>query len=227
MSRRPLAFVMVFVGVLACTLTALAQDRPPVSPGVGNAVLLATNSIQLDRDVNVVSGDVIVNNAASGAVLGEAELSLDSNARTAAGFRIAADTIDLDHGAFVGGDAHYNQLLNDRGTIDGLQVTPLALPVYGSLPSPLQRSHGTNNVVVPTGATVELEVDGENPFGSLTVGRNATVIFTGGGYAFSSITVDRNSSLLFAGESTVVVNGRMAIARNSAIGPAAGSGLTA
>lgn len=225
MSRRPLAFVMVFVGVLACT--ALAQDRPPVSPGVGNAVLLATNSIQLDRDVNVLSGDVIVNDAASGGVLGEAELSLDSNARTAAGFRIAADTIDLDHDAFVGGDAHYNQLLNDRGTIAGLQVTPLALPVYGSLPSALHRSHGTVNVVVPNNGTVQLEVDGDNPFGSLTVGRNATVIFTGGGYAFSSITVDRNSSLLFAGASTVVVNGRMAIARNSVIGPAAGSGLTA
>lgn len=222
MRLRPLALLSILVGILACALSGLAQDRPPVSPGVGNAVLLATNSIQLDRDVVVETGDVIVNAASPGPVLGEHELSIDSNARTAAGFRIAANGIDLDHGAFIGGDAHFNVLSNDRGTIAGQQFTPLALPVYGSLPPPLQRSSGFTNVVVADHTTVELD---EDAYGSLTVGRNATVIFTGGGYSFTSISTVINTSLLFSGASTVVVNGQMSIGRDSTVGPAAGSGL--
>src|SRR5207237_816431 len=71
-SRRFIAMrhrsLFLFVA-LFCAPMVFAQ-RPPISAGVGNAVLLATNSIQIDRDSVVLSGDVIVNNAASGPVLG-------------------------------------------------------------------------------------------------------------------------------------------------------------
>src|SRR5205823_124829 len=52
---------------LLCTSFVFAQHSQ-LSPGVGNAVLLATNSIQMDRDTAVLSGDVIVNNLTIGAV---------------------------------------------------------------------------------------------------------------------------------------------------------------
>src|SRR5436189_506219 len=103
--------------VLACTSFVFAQRSQP-SPGVGNAVLLATNSIQLDRDTSVLSGDVIVNNATVGAVLGERALSLDKNAITPAGYKLAATSVDLDQGALAGGDVYYNTLTND-GSIAG------------------------------------------------------------------------------------------------------------
>jgi len=83
--KRVLCLIAAFVFIPA----AFAQ-RPQPSPGVGNAVLLGTNSIQLDRDCVVVSGDVIVNDATVGAVLGEKALSLDRDVTTPAGAKVAA-----------------------------------------------------------------------------------------------------------------------------------------
>ncbi len=204
---------------------AQAQDdpRPTVSPGVGNAVLLAKNSIALDRGVIVSSGDVIVNNAANGPVYGEAALSLDRNATTPAGYKVAARSIDLNRDARVGGDAYYNTLSND-GTIAGAQFTPLALPVFSTLPPVVERVAGTSNLTVAAFGTLNLD---EGDYGSLIVGRNATVRFTGGGYTFSSISVDRESTLSFGAPSNVVVTGRIFLDRNTVVGPAASSGITA
>src|SRR5438874_11324452 len=106
MRHRALCFSLLLT--LVCTSFVSAQRSP--SPGVGNAVLLATNSIQVDRDAAVVSGDVIVNNATAGAVLGEAALSLDRNVTTPAGYKLAATSIDLDQGAVAAGDVYYNPL---------------------------------------------------------------------------------------------------------------------
>src|SRR5258706_70020 len=97
--KRSLFLLATFV----LGLSAFAQERPQVSPGVGNAVLLAKNSIQLDRDVVVVSGDVIANNATSGPFLGELALSLDRAVHTPAGYKLAATSVDLDQDAVAGG----------------------------------------------------------------------------------------------------------------------------
>src|SRR5258708_23640127 len=154
MKRVPLC--LFFFVIFVCAFTALGQRGSQPSPGVGNAVLLATNSIQLDRDTTIVSGDVIVNNAAAGPILGEKALSLDRGVTTPAGYKIAATSIDLDSGAIVHGDAYYNTLVN-QGSITGALFTPLALPVYASLPTVFVRSSGTGNVVVPDSGLVSLD----------------------------------------------------------------------
>src|SRR5258708_6647357 len=107
MTMRHRALVLSILATFVCAPFVFAQRSQP-SPGVGNAVLLATNSIQLDRDTSVLSGDVIVNNATVGPVLGERALSLDKNATTPAGYKLAATSVDLDLGASAGGDVYYN-----------------------------------------------------------------------------------------------------------------------
>src|SRR5437660_9727876 len=82
MKHRSLFLFATFV----CVSSIFAQQ---LSPGVGNAVLLATNSIQIDNATVIVSGDIIVNNATSGPVLGEKALSLDNGVRTPAGYKLA------------------------------------------------------------------------------------------------------------------------------------------
>jgi hypothetical protein len=57
------------------------------------------------RDSALLSGDVIVNNATAGPVLGEAALSLDRNLTTHAGFKHVATSIDLDQGAVASGNS--------------------------------------------------------------------------------------------------------------------------
>jgi len=216
--KRVFCLIAAFVFV-----TAAFAQRPQISPGVGNAVLLAHNSIQLDRDTVVVSGDVIVNDATTGPVLGEKALSLDRNVTTPAGYKVAATSIDLDQAAVVGGSAYYNTLVN-QGTIVGAQFTPLALPVYANLPPALIRVAGTDNVVVADFATVALD---EGSYGTVTVGRGATLRLNGGGYAFLSISMARDGNLLYAAPSDVVVTGGADFGNNVTIAPAAGSGLTA
>src|SRR5436190_245396 len=211
------------IGVLISAPLFADDPRPSVSPGVANAVLLAKNSIQLDQGVIVNSGDVIVNDNTSGAVYGEKALSLDKNARTPAGFKIAATSIDLDQGAVAGGNAYYNTLVN-QGTISGSQVTPLALPVFSSLPSTSVRPPGTDDVTVPINGTVDLA---EGAYRNLVVNRGGTVRFSGGGYAFASINADRDSQLRFLAPSDVVVTGRIAIGRNATVGPSPTAGITA
>ncbi len=207
---------------LLCAPFVLAQ-RPQISPGVGNAVPLARKRIQSDRDSVVLSGDVIVNNATAGPVLGEKALSLDSNVVTPAGYKLAATSIDLDAGATAGGDVYFNTLTNG-GSIHGAQITPLGLPVYASLPPVLVRPAGTQNVDVPDNGQLTLN---EGAYGNLTVGRSATLRLAGGGYAFASITVRRAGALLCAGPADVVVPGPPDFGPNSVVGPAGGAGLTA
>ncbi|HYR27705.1 MAG TPA: Ig-like domain-containing protein, partial [Thermoanaerobaculia bacterium] len=200
---------------------ALAQDRPTVSPGVGSTVLLATNSIQLDRDVTVVSCDVVVNTASAGPFYGEAQLSLDRGASTPAGFIAAANSIDLDNQASIGGNAFYNTLSN-AGSIGGTQSSPLALPVLASLPPVVDRQPGTLDVVVGDRTFRELE---EGSYRHLSIGRDATVRFTGSGYTFASISAARGATLVFYQAAHVTVGGRMSIGTGGTIGTVAGSGL--
>jgi len=219
MIRRSLGYVALVLSVTA----ALAQDRVPVSSGVGSTVLLATNSIQLDRDVTVVSGDVVVNSASAGPFYGEAQLSLDRAASTPAGFIAAANSIDLDNQASIGGNAYFNAL-SSSGSIGGTQNSPLVLPVLASLPPVVDRQPGTLDVVVGDRAFREIE---EGSYGHLSIGRDATVRFTGSGYTFASISAARGATLVFLQAAHVTVSGRLSLGTGGTIGTAAGSGLAA
>jgi hypothetical protein len=156
-------------------------------------------------------------------VLGEAALSLDRNATTPAGYKLAATSIDFDQGAVAGGDVYYNTLTND-GTIAGARFTPLALPVFATLPPAIIRPPGTNDVVVADNGTLTLA---EGAYGNLVVGRSATLRLSGGGYAFQSMTVGRGGVVRYAAPADLVVSGRIDFGSGSVVGPGSGSGLTA
>lgn len=218
MKHRSLFLFATFV----CVSSIFAQ-RPQVSPGVGTAVLLATNSIQIEQSCVIVSGDLIVNNATVGPVFGELALSLDRSVTTPAGYKIAATSIDLDQSAAVGGDAYYNTLTN-QGTIAGTLHTPLALPVFATLPPALVRPAGSDNVTVANGGQLTLD---EGAYGDLVVGTSATLHLTGGGYAFRSIAVGNGGAVRYAAATSIVVSGRANFGSTSTVQPETGSGLTA
>ncbi len=213
--------VLLLLSALACTSFLQAQQAQ-ISPGVGNAVLLARNSIQVDNTVTVVSGDLIVNDATVGPVLGELALSLDRAVTTPTGYKIAGTSIDLDSGAAAGGDAYYNTLTN-QGTIAGTQFSPLALPVFAGFPPALVRSPGSSNVTVANNGQLTLDA---GAYGNLTINKGATLRLSGGGYAFQSITVAAGGSIRYAAQADIVVSGRADFGANAVVSPADGSGLT-
>src|SRR5258706_2415872 len=210
---------LFLLATLICASSVFAQQ---LSPGVGNAVLLARNSIQIDQSAVVVSGDVIVNNATVGPVLGELALSLDRLATTPAGYKLAATSVDLDQSAVAGGNVYFNTLSN-QGTIAGQKFTPLALPVFANLPTVSIRPAGSNNITVSNNGQVTLD---EGAYGDLVVGNSATVHLTGGGYAFRSITVKNSGELRYAAPTDIVVSGRVDLGAKAVVQPENNSGLT-
>jgi hypothetical protein len=214
---RTLSSLLVFAALLSPNVFA-QQPPPPLPPEVGNAVLLATHSIQVDTNVVVTRGDLVVNDAGAPPFLGERELSLDQGVRTPAGFAVKANGVDLDAGVVVGGDVRCNVIQND-GTISGSLVTPLPLPVIATLPSLIDRASGTEDIAVGNGDT---RVLGTGDYGTLSVGRDATLRLPGGPYTFASISTERGATIVFDGPGEVVVNGRIALGQGTKIAAAPG-----
>lgn len=214
---RKSVFALLFLCV-ALPLFAQQPPPPPLPPAVGNAVLLATNSIQVDRDVVVTRGDLIVNAAATSPILGEKQLSLDQGVQTPAGFAVKANEIDIDRGATVDGDIYYNFLRND-GTATGHLITPLALPVIGTLPQMPSATTGTQNISLSNN---EVRVLGTGNYGTLTLGRDSTLHIPGGPYAFASISGGRGATIVFDGPAEIVVNGSITFSQSTTITAAPG-----
>ena len=198
--------------------TFIFAQPAPLPPAVGNAVLLATNSVQVDRNVHVVSGDLVVNDLATTPILGEQQLSIDQGVTTPAGYALKANAVDIDGGASVGGNVEYNFLQNN-GTIAGSLITPLALPVISTLPSLGNATAGTQNISVASGQT---QVIGTGAYGDLSVDRNATVRLPGGPYVFASITLARGATIVWDGPGEVDVIGAMSLGADCTISVAAG-----
>lgn len=208
--NRTFAAAFLFVAIAAFA----QQPPPPLPPEVGNAVLLATNSIQVDRDVLVKKGDLVVNNASTGPVLGERDLSLDQGVQTPAGFALKANSIDIDQGARIVSDVFVNVLQNG-GSITGAIHTPVTLPFIATMPElpPLQAS-GTQNITVANGTTLPL---GTGVYGTLSIGRDATLRIPGGPYVFASITAERGATIVFDGPGDIVVNGNVTLGASNTI----------
>ncbi|MFL6200116.1 MAG: Ig-like domain-containing protein [Thermoanaerobaculia bacterium] len=203
--------------------TATGQVTVTVGEALERVAILATNSVALRTGADVLSGDVIVNQAGAGPFLNGAELSLAGTVTTAANWDVEADSLTVAAGAVVGSDVSYNQLTNN-GTINGLQRTPLVLPVFPALPAFLAATPGTANVNVANNGTRTLA---PGSYLDLTVGRKATVTFTGGVYHFRSITVDREAKLFFSAASEVRVQQKLGTKTLTTVGPAAGASIDA
>ncbi|HEY6139324.1 MAG TPA: hypothetical protein VI670_16290 [Thermoanaerobaculia bacterium] len=209
---------LLFAVALAAPALLAQQPPPPLPPEVGDAVLLATHSIQVDRDTVVTRGDLVVNDAGPAPWLGERELSLDQNVRTPAGFAVKANGVDIDRGAVVGGDVRCNLIGND-GTVNGQVRTPLPLPVIAQLPALIDRPSGTQNVTVAKGQS---QILGTGDYAALVVERDATLHLPGGPYTFSSITTERGATIVWDGPGEVVVNGPIVFAQSTTMTAAPG-----
>lgn len=203
--------------------TASGQVTVVVGEALERVAVLATNSVALRTGADVLSGDVIVNEASAGPYLNGAELSLAGSVTTAADWDVEADSVTVAAGAVVGGDISSNELTNN-GTIDGLQRSPLALPVFPALPAFQTASPGSTNVNVANNGTRTLA---PGSYQDLVVGRKGTVTFTGGVYHFRSITVDREARLLFSAASEVRVQQKLSTKNLTTVGPAAAASIDA
>jgi hypothetical protein len=201
--------------------TANGQVTVVVGEALERVAVLATNSVALRTGSDVLSGDVIVNQAGAGPFLNGAELSIAGSVTTPANWDVEADSLTVTAGAVIGSDVSYNQLTNG-GTINGLQRSPLALPVFPTLPAFLTATPGSTTINVATNGTRTLA---PGSYLDLVVGKKGTVTFTGGTYHFRSITVDREAKLLFSASSQVRVQQKLSTKTLTTVGPATGAAI--
>jgi hypothetical protein len=215
------------------TLTYTVSDGAATNTGtvtitvrdaLERVAVLATNSVYIQLGADVLSGDVIVNQAGAGPFLnGGVELSIVGTVTTPSGWDVEGDSIAIGSGTTVASDVFYNSLSNS-GSITGQQTASLPLPVFSALPAFLTATPGTADVSVGLNGTLTLA---PGSYRDLIVGKKGTVIFSGGTYHFRSISTDAQAKLFFSAASTVRVQQRVSIKATSTVGPNTGATVTA
>lgn len=203
--------------------TTTGQVTVVVGEALERVAVLATNSVALRAGSDVLSGDVIVNQAGTGPFLNAAELSVGGSVTTAANFDVEGDSVTVAAGAAISGDVRYNQLTNN-GTIGGPQTSPLPLPVFSSLPPFLAAAPGATNINVANNGTRTLAA---GSYQDLVVGRKGIVTLTGGTYHFRSILVDREAKLYFSAASQIRVQQKLSTRNLTVVGPGPGAAIDA
>ena len=186
--------------------------------GLSEAVVVAIESLRLDRGA-VVVGDVVVNEG-GGAGSGW-EVQVDRDARIEG--NVSGDRVRLDRGVTVVGTVSANQLSAGKASV-GATVSPLALPVLSMLP-PLAASlprAGAAAVSVGSGEVRELPA---GDYLEVSVAAEGTLVLEGGAYEVADVSLGDGARLLFRAASELRVRGRLSAGSGVEIGPEAGSGL--
>lgn len=224
-ARLLLPCILLFSLLVPAPFLRAQGPNDPCS--VGDAAILATNSVRLARDVVVHSGDVVVNDFSPGPTLGPGGFELYVDRRATVAGSLKADSIRIIGQASIGGDVFYNDLTNS-GSISGAQISPLALPVFDPLPtfSPPSPPRGpVSDVNVGIGQTLTL---GPGDYGDIRVDALGTIVFSGGVYNVRSIDLFADAgTLTFQAASEVRIEDKFRTRRLAFIGPAAGSGIAA
>lgn len=191
---------------------------------IGPAIILATNSIKINNGADILSGNVIVNDSSSGPLLGDdAQLVIDKNVSSAAGYSLKAHRIKVKKNAMVNSDIFYNELQNS-GTLSGSQHTPLFLPVLVTLPPFISGASGTAAVMVAENDSLTLE---PGNYGEVLVAEGGILVLQGGIYNLAGLSMEEDCRLYFADFSEVRILGRFFSGKNSRVMPDNGSGLSA
>ncbi len=209
---------------VAAPLAEQPLGAAPIPASFDEVVVFATNSIHIKNDSVVVWGDLVVDDASPGPVLSSgAELTIGPHATTPGGRALKADSVRIKAQTSIGGDVHYNDLVN-QGTIGGSTLTPLALPVFAFLPAFHTGTPGTLDVLIPDDQT---QAVAPGAYRLLSLGARAKAILSGGVYDFAEVATGTGSSLWFDAPSEVRIAGRLATGTDAVVGPAPGAPIDA
>ena len=200
---------------------SVAQD---ITVNPLTSALLATNSINLNLSSDILSGDIIVNDASNGKTLTPGyELTIGVGATTPVGYVVKAGRTQVKMNATVASDVFYNTS-NNKGTITGTLNPGLALPVITPLPTFQSASAGSQNITVAQNDSISLDA---GDYGAIEVEQNGTILFTGGVYNLRSLDAGKGAKLLFDSNSDVRIEDKFAADQDSFVGPDAASGISA
>lgn len=208
--------------VALATLFALVVHAAPgaaQSPDLADYTVVGEREVSINRFGRIRSGGVTVNRAD-----GE-PLEIGSYATVDDPGAVVAESVDLRQRASVG-DVFANQLTADPtstvGSVSALSFGPEGrLFDTGSLPS---FSPGSSNFTVPRGVVATLP---PGAYGTATVGRNATLVLTGGIYELRKLSLLHGAAVRVQAPVEVRISSAFKTGPRSFIGPDVDSGVGA
>ncbi len=209
---------------MALLALAFAPAAPATECDFANVVLYASNSSWLRLNSDVLSGDVVVNDASPGPTLFPGkELAIGFYATTPAGFAVKADSIKVKATATLGGDVFCNELVGGSGSVT---CQPLPLPVCDNPPTFQAEAPRPDapDVLVPIFGS---DTIGPGDYGEIRVKWRGSLTFLGGVYNVEEIDAGVRTKMKFLAPTEIRVAGKLMVDLNSTVGPADGSGLTA
>lgn len=214
------------LGVVAALVVSLVVLVPPgaaeaADPGVLDVtdfVVLGVDGVYLKQNASVTSGDVGAVNATSGPYLaGSQETTIGLAVTVLAGSRVFGNSVKLKQGSTVG-DVYTNDL-SGNGTVTGSVFTPVLFPLDVALPAVPVAQPGVTYFDVAQGGSLTLDA---GSYGLLKARNDATVTLTGGVYEFSEWDIRDRVTVEVLAPSQIVVAGRVATGKNSALMPGPG-----
>jgi RHS repeat-associated protein len=211
-----------------CFLTLILIQSWPLSldaADISAFSVFATNSAWIRYDASVNSGNIGARDASSGPWLNShSEVTIGYNTYVADGVKVYADSLKIKPGGSLF-DVYYNEL-NNKGCVRGTKYSPLHLPLDVSLPEFPIPAPGTKNCEIAFGDALILD---PGAYCKIKVGRNATLILTGGTYHIESLSLalGGGSKVLFQTPTDLIINKRLGSSPSALIGPAPGSGISA
>jgi RHS repeat-associated protein len=224
MMRRCLTTFSLVTLLLACAAPAFVAGLVTPAHAATDFVVLGDEGISIEKESTIVGGDVGANRASAGLFLRHGvEVSLDKQVRLLdPASRVLGHRVHLDQGVQVF-DVHTNTL-SGPGPVGGQVITPLALPVVPALPAVPPITPGPQDLSVPQQGSLTLAA---GSYGTLTVGKEATVTLAGGLYHFAAWALDKQVRLQIQAPVEIRIAGRLAIDKEAVLGPAPGTSLTA
>lgn len=212
---------------LAALAIALLTLTGPVVPAfgddVGAAVIFATNSAWMKQNAEVISGNLVVNDASPGPYLADGkELTIGLGTTVPPGSVVQADSLKVKSSAVVRGDVFCNELDDGSETVTCFD---LPLPVFATLPDfkvvEVDLS-GAPDVVVPIGGFQTLA---PGDYRDLKIKKNGTLVFLAPApgeepvWNVRSIEAGIATVLGFEAASEVRVEEKFECGQNSFVGP--------
>jgi hypothetical protein len=180
----------------------------------GDFSVFALNSVWLRPRSVIHSGNVGVMGASSGPHLKKGvEIYVDRRAKTKEQVKLIGDSIYIAKGATVF-DVHYNELEN-RGDIEGEQITPLELPVWDG-PEFLAGDPGSQDITVGYRKSLTL---GEGAYEDVKVKPKGKLTLTGGTYEFRSLSLNYLASVKCQAPTTILIKKRLYTSLKTYVGP--------
>ena len=211
--KNPTAFgktvLMMVVGLFVVVgLSVLPQ--PLYAQGFEDVVLFATNSIRLDEDTVVQSGNVVVNELRIGQKL-EPGFELFIGTRGKVNDDAQAHRIKLEGTGQIKGDAECNESSE-------ISCNGLGLPVFIEVPVFVESvvGPGAPDVAVAAHGSVTLDA---GDYADITVAANGAIIFTGGVYNIGSLLALADVNLEFEAATQLRIFGMFSTGPRSFIGP--------